>query len=70
MALYEKYFNQGNILVGIYYLDRLENGGNGIVKNLKKAKAVREALTQKYHALGHTGEIPKPEELRLMQRMY
>ncbi|MFW1733532.1 tetratricopeptide repeat protein [Acinetobacter sp. ULE_I001] len=70
MELYQKYYEHDNILVGIYFLDRLENGIKGIGKNPEKAKLVREDLTKKYHALGQTGEIPKPEDLRLMQRMY
>ncbi|NHB58017.1 sel1 repeat family protein [Acinetobacter sp. 194] len=70
MALYQQYYDQGNTLVGIYYLDRLENGTKNIAKNPEKAKEVRKALTQKYHALGHAGDIPKPDELRLLQRMY
>ncbi|MFW1799798.1 tetratricopeptide repeat protein [Acinetobacter nematophilus] len=70
MELYQKYYEQDNILVGIYFLDRLENGAKGITKNPMKAKIVREDLTQKYRALGQTGKIPKPSELRLMQRMY
>lgn len=70
MELYQKYYEQDNVLVGIYFLDRLENGAKDIARNPKKAKVVRDDLTQKYRALGHAGEIPKPEELRLMSRMY
>lgn len=70
LKLYQQYFNQGSLLSGIFLLDRLEKGSKSIQANPTQAKIVRQKLTKMYRDEGHTGEIPKPEELRLMQRMY
>lgn len=70
LKLYQQYFEKGSLLSGIFLLDRLEKGSKSIQANPAQAKVVREKLTKMYHEAGHVGEIPKPEELRLMQRMY
>lgn len=70
LKLYQQYFEKGNLLSGVFLLDRLEKGSKNIKANPTQAKVVREKLSKMYKDEGHTGEIPKPEELRLMQRMY
>ena len=70
LQIYQQYFEKGNLLSGIFLLNRLEKGSQSIQANAFQAKKVREKLSAMYKEAGHSGEIPQPEELRLLQRLY